>query len=406
MSVRPCQTPSAPPPGLLVVILVATPYQVSLERRGLFNEIIVEMKLKKIYLLAFRNLKKIELAPAHRFNIFYGKNAQGKTSLLESIFLLGTLKSFKLAKNSELITWGSEMGLVKGWVERDGVTREIAIQIEKLGKKVKLDQKSVVKADEFFGNLNVVVFTPEEITMVRGVPDLRRKYLDRAVFSSDVTYLSVYHDYCKILKNRNILLRSGEKSGLDIWTEKLAETGSRVITRRLAYLRAIEGLLNNYYSDISGTEEVAEIAYRPHLLDSDRYEQDSYGALGEALARSSMEEQRRGTTLAGPHRDDIDFVLNGRSLKLYGSQGQQRSFILALKMAEIEYLHRKFDSPPILLLDDMTSELDQDRKRNLMEFLKRKEMQVFITTTSLQNISLEGIENYRTFHVSEGMVHH
>lgn len=364
------------------------------------------MKLNKIYLLSFRNLEKIELTPAHRFNIFHGKNAQGKTNLLESIFLLGTMKSFKMAKNSEIVRWGSDQSLIKGWVERDGVTREIALFIDKQGKKVKLDRKSVTKVDEFFGNLNVVVFTPEEINMVRGVPDLRRKYLDRAVFSRDVTYLHAYHDYCKILKNRNILLKSGEKSGLDVWTEKLAEYGRKVINKRLDYLHEIQELLGKFYSDISGTEEVVEIKYRPHLMDMWNYEKDNCGALCEALAKSAAEEQRRGTTLVGPHRDDIDFVLNGRALKQFGSQGQQRSYVLALKMAEIDCLHQKFDSPPILLLDDMTSELDQDRNRNLMEFLKKKEMQVFITTTSLQNISLEGIENHRTFLVSEGKVLH
>lgn len=364
------------------------------------------MKLNKIYLLSFRNLEKVELLPGDRFNIFFGNNAQGKTNLLESIFLLGTTKSFKTTKNGEMLRWGSDQSLIKGWVEKGGVCREIALFIDKQGKKVRLDQKSVTRLDEFFGSLNVVVFTPEEINMVRGAPEIRRRYLDRAVFSGDQTYLPAYHDYGKVLKSRNILLKNGEKAGFDVWTDRLVEHGIKIIDKRVAYLREIQGLLHQFYSDISGTDEVVEIRYRPHLIDMGTYEKDKRRTLDEALERSASEEQRRGTTLVGPHRDDIEFVLNGRALKQFGSQGQQRSYVLALKMAEIEYMHRKFDSPPVLLLDDMTSELDQERNRNLMGFLKRKEMQVFITTTSLQNISLEGIENHRTFLVSNGKVLH
>jgi DNA replication and repair protein RecF len=346
-----------------------------------------------------------ELSLGPRFNIFYGKNAQGKTNLLESIYLLATMKSFKMARNSELISWNSEFSLIKGWVEKDGVAREISLLLEKQGKKAKLDQKMVTRVTDFFGNLNVVVFSPEELSMVRGVPDLRRRYLDRAVFTSDLGYLSLFHEYMKILKNRNTLLKSNETVGLDIWTEKLAECGGRIIEKRAVYLEEIKGIFKGFYRNISGSGEMVDIHYKsPSSIGNDSAENGE--ALRIALANRAAEERRRGTTLVGPHRDDIEFLLDGKPLKYFGSQGQQRSYILALKMAEIEYIQRQFGSPPILLLDDMTSELDRERNRNLMEFLKQREMQVFITTTNLHNILLEGIENQRTFLVEQGRVTH
>ena len=363
------------------------------------------MRLNKIYIKSFRNLEQTELSLGKRFNIFYGNNAQGKTNLLECIYLLATMKSFRMARNSELIAWNSEYSLIKGWVEKDNVSREISLLLEKLGKKAKLDQKIVTRLADFFGNLNVVVFTPEEITMVRGVPELRRRYLDRAVFTSNLGYLALFHDYTKILKNRNMLLKNNETTGLDIWTEKLIEFGSRIIEKRTAYLDEMKVILRSYYRDISGTDEIVDIGYKTNYMDG-----NTSFSIGEtmltALANRATEERRRGTTLVGPHRDDIEFLLNDKPLKHFGSQGQQRSYILALKMAEIEYIQRKFGSPPILLLDDMTSELDRERNQNLMDFLKKREMQVFITTTNLQNIMLEGIENKRTFLVKEGRVHH
>jgi DNA replication and repair protein RecF len=347
------------------------------------------MKLRKLSLSLFRNLENIELFPGPRFNIIHGKNAQGKTNILESIYLLGTMKSFRMAKNCEMMTWGSSCGTVKGVVERDGVTREIVLAVEKTGKKVRLDQKPVAKLVDFFGSLNVVIFSPEDIAMVKGMPDARRKYLE----------------YFHILKNRNMLLRNGDDGGLDVWSEKLVEAGVRLITSRIAYLSEMDGFLRAFYGAIAGRDEKAGISYRPHLLDTEGLYKNSSEEFTAALARSAVEERRAGATVVGPHRDDVDFLLNGKVLKHHASQGEQRSFILALKMAEIEYIQRRHGDPPVLLLDDMTSELDQERNRNLMEFLSQKEMQVFITTTVVDNILLNGRENSRTFLVDAGKLY-
>ncbi|ACH37036.1 DNA replication and repair protein RecF [Citrifermentans bemidjiense Bem] len=362
------------------------------------------MKLIKLKLASFRNLQNIELAPGKKFNVFYGNNGQGKTNLLESIYLLATMKSFKQARNAELIAFAGEFALVKGTVERDQVRREIAVLIEKQGKKAKVDAKLMTRLDDFFGNLNVVLFTPEEISMVRGGPDLRRRYLDRAVFTCDLGYLTAYHDYAKILKNRNALLKVNETTGIEVWTEQLVQAALLVIERRKAYLDRIGKLLQGFYSEISGNDETVQIEYRLHGVDERLLAEDPAGALNQALRAHAAEERRRGTTAIGPHRDDLYFGLNGRSARQFASQGQQRSFVLALKMAEIEHITRCFEAPPVLLLDDMTSELDRERNRNLMEFLKKREMQVFITTTSLHNVDIDELQDNRTFRIKEGKI--
>jgi DNA replication and repair protein RecF len=363
------------------------------------------MILKKLYTSSFRNLEQADLSFGDRFNIFYGNNAQGKTNLLESIYLLGTMKSFRLARNTELIRWGAHHGLLKGWVEKDGVTREISLLLERECKKARVDRKSVIKLSDFFGSLNVVVFSPEEMTMVKGAPDIRRRYLDRAIFSGDADYLRLHHDYYRILKNRNILLKNGDTGSLDVWSEKLAEAGARLAAKRVAYVGEIEPLVRESYAAIAGGGEEASIRYHSQHPAGAPDCREGSRLLLEALARSSAEERRRGTTLVGPHRDDMEFLLNGMPLKRHASQGQQRSFVLALKMAEIRHLENSFDNPPILLLDDMTSELDRERNLNLMEFLGTRRMQVFLTTTAPQNVMLHGADDHRTFRIEAGRVH-
>jgi len=362
------------------------------------------MKLEKIQIHSFRNIRDARLSFGDRFNIIIGNNAQGKTNLLEAIFLLGTMKSFRTGRNSDLITYGFAHSLIRGWGLRDGVAREISLSISETGKKAFIDGKPVQRLGDFFGNLNMVVFSPEDISMARGIPEVRRRYLDRAVFSGDAGYLALHHEYYRILKNRNALLRLGEKEGLSVWSESLADAGARLMMKRVSFTDEICGLLRDFYRTIAGPGEEAEIRYRSRLTVTNCSQASLGRSLRETLEKATPDELRRGTTLAGPHRDDLEFILNGRHLGHHGSQGEQRSFILALKMAEIEYLKRKRGNPPILLLDDMTSELDRDRNGNFMNFLRKKDTQVFITTTSLDNVNFSGIGDYSTFSVNDGRV--
>jgi DNA replication and repair protein RecF len=355
------------------------------------------MIVKRLLFSSFRNLIKTDFSPGERFNVFHGNNGQGKTNILEAIYVLGTMKSFRHAKNRDLIRWDDPFSLLKGVIEKEGVVREITLLIEKEGKKARVDRKSLERLSDFFGCLNVVVFSPEELTMVKGTPELRRRYLDRAVFAADPDYLSLHHDYAKVLKNRNALLRSGSREGLDVW---------KVVMKRTAWLQGMTELLQEFHDGITGRSGRVDLTYRfipgGAMAPPGEYE----SRLRLTLARMTEEEYRRGTTQAGPHRDDLELLLNGRAIKQYASQGEQRSFILALKMAEIEYLHLLHGNPPVLLLDDMTSELDGERNRNLLHFLEEKKMQVFITTTTPDNLCRGVSKNYKLFPVENGKIIH
>ena len=362
------------------------------------------MLVTKIRIRSFRNIAEEEICFNDRFNILHGANGQGKTSILEAIYLLGTMKSFRLARTPDLITWENPYSVVEGWVRRDDVRREIAICLGREGRRARIDGKPVVRLADFFGAVNAVVFSPEEIGMVRGGPELRRRYLDRAIFSGDLGYLILYHEYQRLLKQRNALLRRGEPAGLDVWTEQLAEAGGRLMAKSREYLARLEPLVRHFYRQIADGAEEAGLAYHPHLLSPTEAGSDGKEALLRLYATHAAEELRRGSSVVGPHRDDVEFTLNGRVIRHHGSQGQQRSFVLALKMAEIDYLERLHGAPPVLLLDDISSELDRQRNENLMAFLRERRMQVFITTTDVSSLRLEGIDTRASFHVSRGTV--
>jgi DNA replication and repair protein RecF len=365
------------------------------------------MKLRRILIHSFRNISAANMIAGSRFNIIYGDNAQGKTNLLESIYLLGTMKSFRSAKNRDLIRWEADSAHIKGWVEKNGLSQQVSVTVSPEGKKPLLDGKSLSSLGDFFGCLNVVVFSPEEIAMARGVPEIRRKYLDRAIFSGDIGYLAVHHEYHKILKHRNLLLRGTDHRELDVWTERLATVGAKLQKMRRTYVEQLSNLVRHFYAEIAGIAEDASIEYMCYRLGSvSTDENTTKNLLLEALERSRNDELRIRQTLVGPHRDDLAFTLNSKPLRNGGSQGQQRSFILALKMAEIAYLEEQFGHPPILLLDDMTSELDEGRKRNLMKFLNSRNMQVFITTTRLENINREEINECSAFEMKAGAIVH
>jgi len=338
------------------------------------------MRLNKLAIADFRNIASAGIKPGAHFNLLYGMNAQGKTNLLEAIYLLGSPRSFRHARLQELVRHGAQTAQVQGDVQSGGICSRVRLTLETVGRRVEIDGKGIQRASDLHGRLNAVVFSPDDTGMVKQGPDTRRRYLDRAVYMGDINYLHCWHGYHRILKQRNHLLKSADKSGLDIWTNQLAEAGAEVIERRQLYVSLLDTRLRHHYATISGNGESVGIGYFPEgVLATDR---DSIRAeLMELFQRHNCSDERYGTTSAGPHRDDLTFCLDGRPLKSFGSQGQQKSFVLALKMAEMENLERIFGEPPLLLLDDMSSELDADRNRNLMAFFSCREIQVFITTT-------------------------
>jgi DNA replication and repair protein RecF len=359
------------------------------------------MRLKHLLVSSFRNIEMIRVEPGKRFNLLYGFNGQGKTNLLEAIYLLGNPRSFRTSRLPEFIRHGQTQAQVCGEVESCGTVSQIRLSLETAGRRVEIDSKGIKRASDLHGKLNAVVFSPDDTSMVKSGPEARRRYLDRAVYTGDIGYLLCWHDYHRILKQRNHLLKSPDKTGLDVWTEKLAAAGAEVIERRQRYVALLDTQLQQHYATISGGAETAGISYQPEgVQTTDR------GSIREELLqlfqRHGRSDERYGTTTAGPHRDDLLLCLDNRPLKAFGSQGQQKSFVLALKMGEMENLQTIFSEPPLLLLDDMSSELDAQRNGNLMDFLTSRDIQVFITTTEPSPALLAAAAHCSVFRVENG----
>jgi DNA replication and repair protein RecF len=359
------------------------------------------MRLRRLAISDFRNIHSAQIEPGKHFNLLYGLNGQGKTNLLEAIYLLGSPRSFRTARLLDFVRHGKQKVQIHGTAESGGSENTLLLTIESAGRKVEIDGKALYKASELHGKLNAVVFSPDDTGMVKMGPESRRRYLDRAVYMSDIGYLHCWHAYQRILKQRNHLLKNFDKSGLDIWTIKLAESGAEVIERRLNFVALLAGKLQKYYATIAGNSETSSISYHPDGVQSKERVEIAQELLN-LFKRQQRSDERCGTTSAGPHRDDLTFIMDGRPLKTFGSQGQQKSFILALKMAEIDNLHEIFGETPLLLLDDMSSELDATRNCNLMEFLTTKEIQVFITTTERSPALLAVAPQCAVFHVENG----
>jgi len=359
------------------------------------------MLLEKISLTNFRNLEQLEFGPDQRFNILFGRNAQGKTNILEAIYLLANLKSFRSTNNEDFITYNYDLCSVKGLIKCNNVHRNIDLIIDKRNKSVKLDGKKPLTSKEFYGLLRCVVFSPEEVSLLKGYPAARRAFLDRAIFQSSPLFFNIIIEYNRLLKQRNKLLKDGKNNReISPWTEGLIQTGSRIRIERLKYLNKIAPLLKETFSRITEGKEVVDLTFN--------FSEDSYESLAqffrEELLKLEPKEKSLGQTLSGPHRDDPLFLLNGKPIRQFGSQGQLRSFVLAFKVAQIMDIEQLIGESPVLLLDDMTGELDNLRQKYLFEFLLQQKAQVFITTTDIKSSFYKKMENGRFFMIDNGKI--
>ena len=363
------------------------------------------MLISRLRLRHFRNLSQVEVALNERFNIFAGANGQGKTNLLEAIYLLGAIKSFRPSTNAQLIEFGEPLATLEARVDRGGSDRIVRIEIHERGKRVFLNNTPVKNLGDFFGTINVVMFGPEDINLLRGSPGERRRFLDRAIFNAHPAYAMEVSQYEETLKQRNALLKTPggpDRALLSVYDEQLVGYGADLLERRLDFVRRYRPVLQRTFAEIFGEERMeADIGYEVKWADGLLEEvpdeeslvgdRDAIEALlqrGLQLARSS--ELDRGHTLVGPHRDELASSIGGLEVRSFASQGQNRAFVLAMKIAEIDYLEERYHFAPILLLDDVSSELDRARNRYLFDYLRRREEgQVFITTTHRDYILLD-----------------
>jgi len=360
------------------------------------------MLLEQLSLHDFRNIEMAHIRPHPYFNILSGANAQGKTNLLESLSILGNLKSFRSGHNDELIRHGQNRCSIKGKTSKNKVAHEIQVNISRDGKQALLDGKQVNQPESYLACLRLVVFSPEEVNLVKGAPAGRRRLLDRAVFQVQGSYLAEVRKYDRLLKQRNSLLKKGcAAAEIEPWTEELVRSGARIRQARSEFLLRLVPRLTECYREICGEKEQVELVYREQHVDLANLE----ATLMQDLNRQKEQERKYGITLSGPHRDDFEFFIDGRPLKSYASQGQQRSFILAFKAAQGLDLLTVHGEPPLLLLDDLTGELDRQRQELFYKFLLTMQSQVFITTTDVKPLLDGGIEDGYFFRVENGTFH-
>jgi len=359
------------------------------------------MNIQRLFLKDYRNIEKVVFEPDQKFNVLWGNNAHGKTNFIESIYLLGNLRSFRNSRNDDLIRHNADEARIVGDLTTRGVRHRIELSITKAVKNGKVDGKEIRKVGLFMGYLRPVLFSPEEVSLIKGYPSGRRSLLDRALFQSDPSFLERAQDYDRTLRQRNQLLRE-KKTEREIapWTEQLIFAGARIRLDRQNYLSRILPLLKETYRNISGGAESADLQYPGYATN----EEEVRSAFEQELNRVHHRERDSGLTLAGPHRDDLSFFVDGRPLRVFGSQGQQRSFMLAFKTAQIMDLECEIGESPILLLDDMTGELDRHRQGYFFRFLLERRGQVFITTTDIRPLQKEGLKHARFYRVADGVI--
>lgn len=366
------------------------------------------MKVLKILLKNFRNYENLEIKVHPFLNILIGNNAQGKTNILESIYYASVGKSHRTNKDSELVRWSTSFFFLL--LNFDSDSREMDIEIlceQENKKKIKINGVQKKKLSELIGNLNVVMFSPEDLMLVKGSPALRRKFMDMEISQVSPVYYRYLQQYTKILTQRNNILKEiNNKENndlLDIWDNQLVETGTKIILKRIEVLKKLIPLARLMHRKITDGLEELEIKYLSSINLGLQNEGEIKKGFINKLAENRNEEKYRKMTITGPHRDDLGFFVNDINMKNFGSQGQQRTTALSLKLAELEYMKSETGEYPVLLLDDVMSELDKSRRFFLMKTIQNK-IQTFITTTNLHYFEQTVVEKAKILNIENGYI--
>jgi DNA replication and repair protein RecF len=339
------------------------------------------MRLLSLALQDFRNITQAELRPGQRFNVVHGDNAQGKTNLLEAIYVLSFLRSFRTRRSADLVRWDSEATTLAAHVEDGGIETRVRLSIRRGERVLEVDGKRVRSPMSYYGTLRVVFFGPDDLDLTKGAPEVRRRYLDRILFLSESGYWNVVRGYTEALGNRNRLLQQGTQDQrlLRSFDPQLAELGADIIRRRARVVERVAEIVDERLPGLARWQgDGLAVRYRSSIPEGSR-EPEAYRAL---LAERLEADARRGFTGVGPHKDDIGLAFgNGRSFRQFASQGQHRLLAILLKITELEVLQRVTGSYPVLLLDDVSSELDRGHYELLKRYMEGGGDQVFLTTT-------------------------
>lgn len=368
------------------------------------------MKLTNLQLQNFRNYESVQLEFTDGVHVFIGENAQGKTNLMESIYALAMTKSHRTTNDKELIGWNKEFATIKGTVEKTATKTNLELQFSKKGKIAKVNYLEQKRLSSYLGNLNVILFAPENLTLVKGSPQNRRKFVDMELGQMSSLYLYDLVEYNRVLKQRNTYLKQlaikkkQPDEYLEVLSEMLSELASKIVFHRLDFMKQLEALAIPIHDQLSLGREKFSVSYQATIpLEDGLTPSQMKEIYMNQFKKNQTREADQATTLIGPHRDDLIFYLNEVPVQTYGSQGQQRSTVLSLKLAEIELMKLSTGEYPLLLLDDVLSELDDDRQTHLIKTIENK-VQTFITTTSLDGIKQQFINEPVVIPIEKGTI--
>ena len=359
------------------------------------------MKIKSLKLRNYRNYEILNLDFDEAANIFYGDNAQGKTNILEAVYMTGTTKSHRGSKDREMIRFDCDEAHLETIVEKNGIDYQIDMHLKKTGSKgIAINKIPIKKASELFGIVNLVFFSPEDLNVIKNGPSERRRFIDMELSQLDKVYMNNLSNYNKIVNQRNHLLKemsfrekASLESTLDIWDMQLVQYGNKIIDRRNEFIQEMNEMISSIHKKLTGDREEIRVIYEPN---------NGSLALEDALKKNRERDLRLKSTSTGPHRDDICFMTGDLDIRKYGSQGQQRTAALSLKLSEIEMVKRAIHDTPVLLLDDVLSELDKHRQNYLLDSIH--DIQTLITCTGVDEFVNHRFSINKVFHVRNGQV--
>jgi len=362
------------------------------------------MYVKEIQLINFRNYKNLNIKLSKNINVFVGNNAQGKTNILESLYYCGLSKSHRTNKDRELIRWGEKEAYIKAYVAKQRLDKKIELKIFDKGKKgININSIKITKLADFIGTLNIVIFSPEDLAIVKGSPINRRRFIDIELCKLSKKYFYNLVQYKKVLNERNSAIKKINKSKLnseilDIYDKQLVYFGSEIIQKRLKYIKNLNSIGNCIHEEITSGKENILFRYITAIKNFDDIENN----LLELLLKNRKKDIDNNVTSIGPHRDDFLIEINGIDTRVFGSQGQQRTAVLTIKFASLELIKKITNDYPVLLLDDVLSELDIDRQKYVLNSIKN--VQTLITCTGIVEIKKHLNDTSKLFNVENGTI--
>jgi DNA replication and repair protein RecF len=370
----------------------------------------LRMFIEQLALTNYRNYTSLDLFFSPQINVLIGENAQGKTNVMEAIYVLSMAKSHRTSNDRDLIRWDEEYGKIEGSIQRKYGRLPLELVISKKGKRARVNHLEQNRLSLYIGQLNVVMFAPEDLNLVKGSPSVRRRFLDMEIGQISPVYLHDLLTFQKILRQRNAILRDNRgKSNFndvmfDVYTEQYIQVAVQIIRKRFYFMELLQKWAEPIHKGISRGMESLKVTYGTLKgIESGQTQEEMESVLEQRLLEMRQRELDRGITLIGPHRDDLHFFVNGYDIQTFGSQGQQRTTALSLKLAEIELVKQEVGESPVLLLDDVLSELDDYRQSHLLNTIQG-EVQTFVTTTNIAGIDHETIRQANIFEVNAGVV--